>query len=64
MTVPLERAGAVLTVHSKVGFFMNWTGSQAGEGFEYHLLAAAMSALIVWKGSGAYSVDRLVAAKA
>jgi hypothetical protein len=21
------------------GFFMNWTGTQAGEGFEYHVLA-------------------------
>jgi putative oxidoreductase len=53
--------GAVATVHANVGFFMNWTGTQAGEGFEYHLLALAMGALIVWKGSGAYSVDRVIA---
>jgi putative oxidoreductase len=25
--------GAVLTTHGSVGFFMNWYGSQAGEGF-------------------------------
>jgi putative oxidoreductase len=31
--------GAIGMVHAKVGFFMNWTGKQAGEGFEYHLLA-------------------------
>jgi putative oxidoreductase len=30
---------AVAMVHSKVGFFMNWSGNQKGEGFEYHLLA-------------------------
>ena len=24
--------GAILTVHIKFGFFMNWTGTQAGEG--------------------------------
>src|SRR5438445_10000157 len=33
--------GAVATVHGKFGFFMNWAGNQAGEGFEYHLLAIA-----------------------
>ncbi len=53
--------GAVVTLHVNVGFFMNWNGTQAGEGFEYHLLAVAMGALIVWKGSGAYSVDRVIA---
>ena len=30
--------GAILTVHGKVGFFMNWFGQQQGEGYEYHLL--------------------------
>lgn len=57
-------AGAAIMVHSKVGFFMNWSGAQAGEGFEFHILAAAMALLIVIRGSGAYSADRLVAAKA
>src|SRR5438445_5114330 len=33
--------GAVATVHGKFGFFMNWAGNQAGEGFEYQLLAIA-----------------------
>jgi putative oxidoreductase len=55
---------AVAMVHGKVGFFMNWAGTQQGEGYEYHLLAATLALLIVWKGSGAYSADRLVAAKA
>jgi putative oxidoreductase len=56
--------GAILMVHGKVGFFMNWSGAQQGEGYEFHLLALAMAALIVWKGSGAYSVDRVIASKA
>jgi putative oxidoreductase len=30
--------GAILTTNLKDGFFMNWFGSQAGEGYEYHLL--------------------------
>ena len=31
---------AVAMVHRQFGFFMNWTGAQKGEGYEYHLLVA------------------------
>jgi putative oxidoreductase len=54
---------AVLLVHSKVGFFMNWTGQQKGEGFEYHLLAIAVAIVLMVKGSGAFSIDRAFTAK-
>lgn len=50
--------GAILTVHLPNGFFMNWTGQQAGEGFEYHLLVLGMVAALLVKGSGALSIDR------
>ena len=50
--------GSVATVHAPNGFFMNWMGSQAGEGFEYHLLAFAIALAVFIKGSGALSVDR------
>ncbi|HEY8271419.1 MAG TPA: DoxX family protein [Pseudobdellovibrionaceae bacterium] len=49
---------AIFTVHLPNGFFMNWTGKQAGEGFEYHLLVLAISSVLMWKGAGAYSLDR------
>lgn len=49
--------GAVLTVHLHNGFFMNWTGAQAGEGFEYHILALALAAIVLIKGAGKGSVD-------
>jgi putative oxidoreductase len=52
--------GAVMTVHAPNGFFMNWTGGQAGEGFEYHLLFLAMATAVVLKGSGAFSLDRVL----
>jgi putative oxidoreductase len=39
-------------------FFMNWTGTRGGEGYEYHLLAIALLAGIVYRGSGALSLDR------
>jgi len=45
-------------VHLPDGFFMNWTGTQQGEGFEYHLLAIAIGLAVFIKGSGAMSVDR------
>lgn len=49
--------GAVLTSHLPNGFFMNWFGTQGGEGFEYHLLAIGLCASVLVNGSGALSVD-------
>lgn len=48
---------AVFLVHIHVGFFMNWTGAQKGEGYEYHLLAAVMALTVVISGAGALSAD-------
>jgi len=53
-------AVAVLMVHAPNGFFMNWFGSQRGEGFEFHLLAIAMALLIMVRGAGAWSLDRVL----
>ena len=52
---------AVLMVHWPNGFFMNWGGKQAGEGFEYHLLAIAIGIAILISGGGKWSVDRAIA---
>jgi putative oxidoreductase len=49
---------AVLRVHLPMGFFMNWSGTQKGEGFEYHLLAIAIGIAIMVKGAGSLSMDR------
>lgn len=54
-------AGAIVTVHWPQGFFMNWSGQQQGEGFEYHLLVIGMSASLVLTGGGAWSLDRVIA---
>jgi len=48
---------AVAKVHFANGFFMNWAGTQPGEGFEYHLLAIALAVPVVVSGAGAWSVD-------
>jgi len=54
----VEMIGAVATVHAKFGFFMNWTGQKAGEGFEYHILVVAMAIALLILGAGRWSVDR------
>lgn len=54
---------ATLTVHVGNGFFMNWSGAQAGEGFEYHLLALALAAVVLVKGGGRASVDARLTAR-
>ncbi len=52
--------GAIFMVHLQHGFFMNWFGNQAGEGFEYHLLALGLSLVVLIKGGGKWSVDRAI----
>lgn len=55
---------AIATVNFPNGMFMNWTGEQGGEGFEFHLLVIAIAAALMLKGAGAFSVDRAIDAKA
>jgi len=52
--------GAIFMVHLANGFFMNWMGTQKGEGFEYHLLVIAMAVVLVLRGAGAFSADRVL----
>ncbi len=51
---------AVFMVHHQFGFFMNWSGTQKGEGFEFHLLVLAMALAIMVLGAGALSLDGLL----
>jgi len=55
--------GAIATVHLPNGFFMNWSGKQPGEGFEYHLLVIGMSLALLIAGGGKWSVDGAIAKK-
>ncbi|MGA8438616.1 MAG: DoxX family protein [Candidatus Sulfotelmatobacter sp.] len=52
-------AVAVAMIHHHFGLFMNWTGTQKGEGFEFHLLALAITVFLMIRGAGAASADRL-----
>jgi putative oxidoreductase len=52
---------AIVTVHAKFGLFANWTGTQKGEGYEFHLLVLAIAAYLMIRGAGAVSIDRKLA---
>ena len=52
--------GAIALVHWPFGFFMNWGGTQGGEGFELHLLALGLSLPLLVRGGGAYAFDRVL----
>ena len=56
--IGVEMIVAALMVHLPNGFFMNWYGSQKGEGYEFHILAVAISFALLVRGAGAFSVDR------
>jgi putative oxidoreductase len=60
-SLSLIMAGAIAMVHWPNGFFMNWFGKQAGEGFEYHLLVIGMSLALLIAGAGRWSVDGAIA---
>ena len=50
-----------ILVHRQHGFFMNWLGTQEGEGVEYHLLALGAAVALIVDGAGAWSIDALIA---
>lgn len=56
-------AVAAAVVHLPNGFFMNWTGAQQGQGYEFHLLALALALVVVIRGGGALSLDRALTAR-
>lgn len=51
---------AMLKVHAGNGFFMNWSGQQAGEGFEYHILAIGIAIALILQGGGKAALDTLI----
>jgi len=52
--------GAISMVHLPHGFFMNWSGKQQGEGYEYHLLVIGIAIALLITGAGRWSADRMI----
>ena len=61
LTLVVVMTGAIVTTNFKNGLFMNWYGTQAGEGYEYHLLFIGICIAIAINGSGKFSVDGIIA---
>jgi len=59
--IACEMLVIIARVHWPNGFFMNWSGTQAGEGFEYHLLVVGIAVALILRGAGSWSVDGVLA---
>ena len=58
--IGVTMVAAIVLVNGSNGLFRNWLGDRKGHGYEYHLLAIALAAAVVVRGSGAWSLDRLL----
>src|ERR1700733_2361880 len=58
--IGLTMLSAIVMVHRGYGLFLNWFGDRKGHSYEYHLLAIALAAVIIVRGAGAMSLDRLL----
>jgi putative oxidoreductase len=62
--IALTLGGAMfLGGHINNGFFMNWFGTQKGEGIEYFILVLGLAIALLIGGSGKCSVDNWVSKK-
>jgi putative oxidoreductase len=57
-----DMIGIIFKAHIANGFFMNWFGNQAGEGYEYHLLVIGLAISLLITGGGKASIDKHIAA--
>ncbi len=62
-SVILIMLGAIFAAHGQFGFFMNWSGTKAGEGVEFHLAIIALAAVVMLQGAGFYSIDNYLLRK-
>ncbi|MDB5072786.1 MAG: DoxX family protein [Candidatus Eremiobacteraeota bacterium] len=54
--IAIDMAAAAFLVHLPNGFFMNFTGTQKGEGIEYFIYAVGIALALVIAGSGRIAV--------
>ncbi|HTW85179.1 MAG TPA: DoxX family protein [Candidatus Sulfotelmatobacter sp.] len=56
LAIFVDMAMAAILVHSANGFFMNFSGHQAGEGVEYFLYACTIALALVIGGAGRFAL--------
>lgn len=52
--------GIIVTANGANGFFMNWAGTQKGEGIEFDLLVLGIALALLINGAGGWSLDRMI----
>ena len=60
LAIAIDFTTVAFKAHLQNGFFMNWGGQQKGEGVEMFILLVAMAIALLIRGSGAWSIDRLL----
>jgi len=53
----------VASINLKNGFFMNWTGTQSGEGIEYFILLFGLAIIPIILGAGKAGLDAILIKK-
>jgi putative oxidoreductase len=61
LAIAIDFTTVAVKAHVQNGFFMNWGGQQRGEGYEFFILLVGIAVALVFRGSGAWSIDRLIA---
>ena len=59
--IAVNMSVAVFLLHFQNGFFMNWNGTQKGEGYEFHILVLAIAIALMIRGGGKWSIDGVIA---
>ena len=49
--------------HLEHGFYINWFGQQAGEGYQFHILAIGIATSLLFIGGGKWSMDAFISKK-
>jgi putative oxidoreductase len=60
LLLTVEMTVAIFMIHLPYGFFMNWNGTQSGEGIEYHLLVIIVAIALMIRGGGKWSLDYVI----
>lgn len=64
LAIAIDFATIALKAHVQNAFFMNWRGQPHGKGYEFFILAVGIALALVIRGSGALSIERLLAKNA
>ena len=57
VSVVVIMLGAIFSLHLPNGFYMDWDGVTAGEGYEFHLVLIGLTLPVILLGGGRFSLN-------